>query len=243
MALVKKGLIMSRSFPLAVIIVAVIGVMIVLARRESRTPLGEKVIEFTYSRTQPCNSKYYNYVFSVGPLMDLMQSWRREQGSSRFDFRGNLKAWIRSHSKNKDISLTDEEIDALCRKVEIVKSPKNKFGHPILCMIKIPNGNSDVVELLACAYRECMLANVERENIMSAEKATMREIGVFQRQEREVQKLKNMLSSLGLSDSEAEQLRRRIVDAERIAIDLKAEWQAAKKAYRGEWDASIVFLE
>ena len=78
---------------------------------------------------------------------------------------------------------------------------------------------------------------------MSAEKATMREAGVFQRQECEVQKLKNMLSSLGLSDSEAEQLRRRIVDAERIAIDLKAEWQAAKKAYRGEWDASIVFLE
>ena len=203
----------------------------------------EKVIEFTYSRTQPCNVEYYNYAFSVGPLMDLMQRWKQEHGSSRYDFRTNLKAWIKSHSKNKANSLTDEEIDGLCHKVEIVQSPKNKFGHPILCEMKFSCDNSDILGALTAAYKECMLACVERENIMLAEKATMREIGAFQRQEREVLKLKNELASLGLNANKAEQLKRKIADAERVASNSKAEWHAAKRAYREKWDASIVFLD
>lgn len=234
---------MSRVILVAVISVVGIGVALLLFRQDSRTPPCEKVIEFTYSRTQPCNSEYYNYGFSVGPLMDLVQSWKRGPGSSRCDFRANLKASIKSHSKNKTISLTDAEIDELCRKVEIVQSTKNKFGHPILCEMKLSCDNSDVLGVLTAAYKECMLACVERENVISAEKATMREIGAFQRQEREVQKLKNKLSSRGLRADEAEQLKGMIADAERVAINAKAEWQAAKKAYREKWDASIVFLD
>ena len=203
----------------------------------------EEVIEFTYSRTQPCNTEYYNYGFSIGPLKDLIQSWKRGQTSSRCDFRASLKAWIKSHSSDKAVSLTEEEIDGLCHKVEIVQSPKNKFGHPILCEMKFSCDNSDVLGVLSAAYKECMLAGVERENVISAEKATMREIGTFQRQEREVLKLKNKLASLGLSANEAEQLKRMIADAERAAIDAKTEWQVAKKAYREKWDASIVFLD
>lgn len=71
----------------------------------------------------------------------------------------------------------------------------------------------------------------------------MREIGAFQRQEREVQRLKNKLTSLGLSANETEQLKMKIAEAERVLISAKAEWQAAKKAYREKWDASIVFLD
>ena len=234
---------MSKTFLIVVISVFVILAALVFSRQDSKTQPCEKVIEFTYSRTQPCNAEYYNYCFSVGPLMDLMQSWKRDQNSSRYDFRTSLKAWIKSHSKNKAVLLTDEEIDGLCRKVEIVQSPKNKCGHPILCVMKLSCDNSNMLGVLTAAYKECMLAYVERENVMSAEKATMREIGAFQRQEREVQRLKNKLSSRGLNASETEQLKRMIADAERVAINAKAEWQAAKKAYRKKWDASIVFLD
>lgn len=231
------------AFTAAVAGVVGIGVVLLLFRQETRTLPGEKVIEFTYSRVQPCNAEYYNYGFSVGPLMDLVLRWKRDQGSSRYDFRTNLKVWIKSHSKDKAISLTDEEIDELCHKVEIVRSHKNKFGHPILCEMKFSCDNAYILGVLTAAYKECMLACVERENVISAEKATMREIGAFQRQEREVQKLKNKLSSRGLRADEAEQLKGMIADAERVAINAKAEWQAAKKAYREKWDASIVFLD
>ena len=234
---------MSRTFVIVVISVLVICAVLVFSRRDSKTQPCEKVIEFTYSRTQPCNVEHYNYGFSVGPLMDLMQCWKRGRGSSRYDFRTNLKAGIKSHSKNKAISLTDEEVEESCNKVEIVQSPQNKFGHPILCEMKFSCANSDILDVLTAAYKECMLAYVERENVMSAEKATIREIGAFQRQEREVQRLKNKLASLGLSANETEQLKMEIAEAERVLISAKAEWQAAKKAYREKWDASIVFLD
>lgn len=223
--------------------VAAIGVALVFSQRDSGPSPCEKVVEFTYSRTQPCNAEYYNYGFSVGPLMDLIRNWKRDQSAFRYDFRANLKAWIRAHSKDKTVSLSEEEIDGLCRKVEIAQSPKNKFGHPILCTVKFSCDNSVVMELLTAAYKECMLASVERENIMAAEKATMKEIGAFQRQEREVLELKNKLSATGLSASEVEQLKRTIADAERAAINSKAECQAAKNAFRKKWDASIVFLD
>ena len=242
MDMVKKGAMMRRVFQMVVLSVVVIGVLFFLFRQASMTPPCEKIIEFTYSRTQPCNFEYYNYGFSVGPLMDLIQSWKRDQSSSRCDFRTSLKAWVKSHSKNRADSLTDEEIDELCRKVEIVQSPKNKFGHPILCVMKFSCDNSNNLGMLTAAYKECMLAYVERENIISAEKATMREIVAFQRQEREVQKLKSKLSSIGLSANEVEQLKRMIADAERIALNSKTEWRAAIKAYREKWDASLVFL-
>lgn len=60
MALVKKGAMMSRAFLMAVISVVVIGVLFLLFRQAPTPPPGEKIVEFTYSRTQPCNSEYYN---------------------------------------------------------------------------------------------------------------------------------------------------------------------------------------
>lgn len=233
---------MSRAFLMAVISVVVIGVLFLLFRQAPTPPPCEKIVEFTYSRTQPCNSEYYNYGFSIGPLMDLIQSWKQGQGSSRYDFRRSLKAWIKSHSASEASSLAEEEVDELCRKVEIVLCPKSKFGHPIRCVMKFPCDNSDTIGMLAAAYKECMLAYVERDNIILAEKATMREIAAFQRQEREVQKLKNKLSSPGLGADDVEQLKRKIADAECVAINSKAEWQAAIKAYRAKWDASLVFI-
>ena len=234
---------MKRSFLViatCIIVIGAVSVFLLSGRGESSC---EKVVEFTYSRTQPCNSEYYNYGFSVGPLMDLIQCWKCDRDVSRYDFRANLKMWIRKNAAGRAIVLPDEEIDGLCRKVEILPSQKGKFEHPIMCAMKISCDNPDVLKLLTSAYKECMSAFVERENIMLAEKATMREIAAFQRREREVQKLKTQLSKQTLSADEAERLKKSIVEAEVAASASKAEWVSAMKSYREKWDASLVFLD
>lgn len=56
-------------------------------------------------------------------------------------------------------------------------------------------------------------------------------------------KLKKELESCGLCSDDAERLKRAFAEAERAAIRFKAEWQAAKTAYREKWDGSLVFIE
>lgn len=243
MALVKESALMKRNLLFITISIAVIGAISVFCLIEHEAFPCEKVVGFTYSRTQPCNVEYYNYGFSVGPLTDLIQCWNRDRDVSCHDFRDMLKTWIRTHPADKTIMLSDKEIDGLCRNVNIVQIRNGKRMHPIMCEIRIRCNTPEVLRLLTSAYKECMLAFVERENTISSERATMKEIGAFQRQEREVMKLKKKLSGQVLNANEAEQLGKAISEAELVADRLRSKWMEAMKSYRKKWDASLVFLE
>ena len=230
---------MKRVLRRVTICVAVIGMVCAYFGSRSKDETCEKIVEFTYSRTQPCNTDYYNYGFSIGPLRDVLMCWGSMAGASRLGFHEKVQSWLKTHSSKTGRQFPNESIEALCRNVSFVVDAKEVNRHPIKCKMILRGDDRRILEVLAMAFKECMAADVELTNAMFSEKATMRQGVAYQKH---VQNLAKLRKARGQVIGDKGQLDHRMVEAEREMKRCKAEWDAAIKAYREKWDASLVFL-
>ena len=231
---------MKRVLLRVTICVAVIGTACSYLGSRSKDETCEKIVEFTYSRTQPCNTDYYNYGFSIGPLRDVLMYWGSMAGASRLGFHEKVQAWLKMHSSKTRRQFPNESIEALCRNVSFVVDAKGVNSHPIKCKMILRGDDRRILEVLAMAFKECMAADVELTNAMFSEKATMRQGVAYQKH---VQNLAKLRGNGGQVIGDKGQLDQRIVEAEREMNRSKAEWDAAIKAYREKWDSDITFID
>ena len=243
MALVKVGVIMRRAFLIAGISVAGISVVLLLFRQDKRTPHCEKVVEFTYSRTQPCNSEYYNYGFSIGPLQDRIMCWSGSKGASQLDFRTKVMMQVKTFPEVSELRMTDEIIMEAISHVEFSIVKDVQFVHPIKCRMIVRGVDKRVVGLVALAFARAMIDDLELENKSISWKATMDKGCVCKRRERELAQLRKRISDKALSIETQHELKVEINNAERSLHEAKSLWDESIKAYREKWDASIVFLD
>ena len=234
---------MKRIFILAGISVVGIGAMLLFFRQDSRTPPCEKVVEFTYSRTQPCNIEYYNYGFSIGPLRDRIMCWSGSKGASQLDFHSKVKTRIMTFPEVSELRIADEIITEAIRRVEFSIVKDVRFVHPIKCRMIIRADDKRVVGWVARAFAWAMMDDLELENKSISWKATMDKGCVCKRWERELAQLRNQISGKALSVEKQVALTAAINNAERSLNEAKSSWDASIKAYREKWDAVIVFLD
>ena len=234
---------MSRAILVAVISVVGIGVVLLLFRQETRTLPGEKVIEFTYSRVQPCNAEYYNYGFSIGSLRDRIMCWNGSKGASQLDFHTKVKAQVKTFSEVSEPQIADEIIMEAIRRVEFSIVKDVQLVHPIKCRMIVRADDKRLVGWLARAFARAMMDDLELENKSISWKATMDKGCVCKRWERELSQLRKRISGKALSAEKQSELRVAINNAERSLNEAKSSWDASIKAYREKWDASIVFLD
>ena len=230
---------MKRVLLAIIICVTAIGAVCAYLGLRPKDATCEKVVEFTYSRTQPCNADYYNYGFSIDPLRDVLMYWGGVAGASRSGFHEKVQAWIEAHSRETGRRFPDGSIKTLCRNVAFSVDAKWPGVHPIKCQMILRGVDRRMLELLATAFRECMLNDIELTNAILSEKATMRLGMAYQKQ---VQNLAE-LRKAGQTAGDNGQLEQRIAEAERALKQAKAEWDAAIKSYREKWDCSITFID
>lgn len=234
---------MNRAFLIAGISVAVIGMALLLFRQDTRIPLGEKVVEFTYARTQPCNVEYYNYGFSIGPLQDRIKCWSGSKGASQLDFHAKVKAQVKTFPEVSELRIADEIITEAIRRVEFSIVKDVQFAHPIKCRMIVREDDKRVVGWVARAFAQAMMDDLELENKSTSWKATMDKGCLCKRRERELVQLRKQISDKALSVEKQSELRAKMDNAERLLSEAKSLWDASIKAYREKWDASIVFLD
>ena len=243
MALVKKEPVMKRAFIITGFSVVGIGVMLLLFRQDARTQPCEMVIEFTYSRTQPCNTEYYNYGFSIGPLQDRIKCWGESTDASQLDFHSKVKMQIKTFPEVSELRTADEIITEAIRHVEFSIVKDVQFVHPIKCRMIVRADDKKVVDLVACAFARAMMDDLELENKSISWKATMDKGVVCKHRERELAQLRKRISDKALNMERQSELKAAINKAERSVNEAKLLWDASIKAYREKWDASIVFLD
>ena len=212
-------------------------------RQDKRTPHCEKVVEFTYSRTQPCNSEYYNYGFSIGPLQDRIMCWSGSKGASQLDFRTKVMMQVKTFPEVSELRMTDEIIMEAISHVEFSIVKDVQFVHPIKCRMIVRGVDKRVVGLVALAFARAMIDDLELENKSISWKATMDKGCVCKRRERELAQLRKRISDKALSIETQHELKVEINNVERSLHEAKSLWDESIKAYREKWDASIVFLD
>ena len=241
--MVKKGAKMSRTFLMAAIGVAAIGVALVFSQRDSGSSPCEKVVEFTYSRTQPCNAEYYNYGFSVGPLRDRILCWSGSKGASQLDFHSKVMTRIKTFPEVSELQLADEIIAEAVRRAEFSLVKDVPFANPIKCRMIVRADDKRLTGLVVRAFALTMLDDLELENKSMSWKATMDKGCLCKRKERELAQLRNRISDKTLSAEESAELKTAISNAEQSLNEAKSSWDASIMAFREKWDASIVFLD
>lgn len=234
---------MSKVFLIAGISFVGIGVVLLLFWQDTRTPPGEKVVEFTYSRTQPCNTEYYNYGFSIGPLRDRIMCWSGSKGASQLDFHSKVKAQIKTLPEMSELHIADEKITEVIRRVEFSIVKDVRLAHPIKCKIIVRASDISLADLVARAFALAMMHDLEQENESISWKATMDKGVVCKRWERELSQLRKRISDKTLSVAKRSELKEAINNAERSLNDAKLLWDASIRDYREKWDASIVFID
>lgn len=232
----KKIMIATFSLVVAALLLAVF----MMHRRDSYCEL---VVEFTYSRTQPCNADYYNYAFSINPLRDLLMYWNAENGATRTGFQNKVKDHLMACCGGVLPSNLRVPLDKLCQGVVFELISGECVSHPIRCKMTVRGGGVEAAKLLARAIKETILQENELANLSTSWKATMDKGCAFKNHERELKKLKRMLIAPGMNVAEREGVMAKILSAERLTEAAKLEWEAAIKAYREKWDSSIVFLD
>ena len=234
-----------RVWAFAAVVAAVAAIMWRFndTRQDKRTPHCEKVVEFTYSRTQPCNSEYYNYGFSIGPLQDRIMCWSGSKGASQLDFRTKVMMQVKTFPEVSELRMTDEIIMEAISRVEFSIVKDVQFVHPIKCRMIVRGVDKRVVGLVALAFARAMIDDLELENKSISWKATMDKGCVCKRRERELAQLRKRISDKALSIETQHELKVEINNAERSLHEAKSLWDESIKAYREKWDASIVFLD
>ena len=242
MAMVKTGVKMRRTFLIAAIGVSAIGVALVLSLRDSRTSPCESVVEFTYSRTQPCNAEYYNYGFSIGPLRDRILCWSGSKGASQLDFHSKVMTRIKTFLEVSELHLADEIIAKAISCVEFSLVKDIPLANPIKCRMIVRVGDKRLAGPVVRAFALTMADDLELENKSMSWKATMDKGCLCKRKERELAQLRKRISDSVLSEEETAELKTAINSAEQSLNKAKSLWEASIIAYREKWDASIVFL-
>lgn len=224
-----------------ILVLMTVALFVFTGRRQ--VPCGEQMVEFTYSRTQPSNVDYYNYAYSVNPLCDLLKYWNNEEGASRLNFRAKVKNRLMTYSEFASLGLEDVGVEELCRQVKIEMLKSECPCHPIKCRMTVRGTKAEAIRLLSRAVKETILRENELENQSMSWKATMDKGCYCKDKERELQRLKKMRGGQEVNEAERCRIDERIAMAEQLVEEAKLDWAAAIKAYRGKWDASIVFPE
>lgn len=206
-----------------------------------------KVVQFRYSRTQEYRTVQDHDVRcrlhdkSVCSLRSLFDDWKFGSAVGSRPFYMVVRARFLASPEAAIHSLSGSKADELIKSVrfEVGDCPPDEM--PVPGQIVIRAAEMDIVNALAKAYVESMKEFVERENVAWAEKSAMDKGSAVQHQERELAKFRKRLLLPGLGEAEAEKINAAISDGEREMNRTKAEWDAAIKAYREKWDASIVF--
>ena len=227
---------------IAVIGIVAIGVAVVLFPDEARNSPFEKVVEFTYSRTQPCNAEYYNYGFSIGSLRDHILCWSGKKNASQVDFHLKVLDRLKRFCEVGELQMPDAMMMEKIRRVEFSLLEEDRLVNPIKCKMVVRAESKSLAELVACAFARTMLDELELENRSMSWKATMDKASDCKRREYELAELGKRMRDKALGENELNELRAAISDAERSLKDAKSIWDASIKPYREKWDASIVFL-
>lgn len=221
----------------AVMLVFIVGVT------KSRSVRFEQIVEFTYSRTRPCNTDYYNYSYSIGPLNDLLMYWNSENGASRTGFRTKVKRCFVELPGFPALNLSQDDADDLCQNAasQVLKCEGN--SHPIKCRMIVSGENVEVVKLLVQAYKETILKEIELENLSMSWKATMDRGLDLKKKEKELGKLRKTLGVPCVDAAAVKSQNEALAAAEQETRRAKYEWERAIRAYREKWDALVVFKD
>ena len=114
--------------------------------------------------------------------------------------------------------------------------------NPIRCRMVVRANDERSASLIVRAFIQTMLHDMELENESMSWKATMDKGCAFKSREQELLQLRKRIVATTKNTEEAEKLKAAINDAEQSVNDAKVLWDAAIKAYREKWDASLVFL-